>query len=358
MISAENLLNLALARGASDIHVVAGSAPRLRVRGRLEEIAEIPAMGARDVEAFAEQILTKEQIAELRKKNELDCAYAIPQLGRFRVNARRQRGVWGLTMRVVPREVPGLKDLKMPAVIEQLCDRPRGLILVTGAMGSGKSTTLAAMLDHINRTRQGHIVTVEDPIEHVHPNRGCLVEQREVGEDTASFAAALKHALRQDCNVLMLGEMRDVETVEIALTAAETGMLVLGTLHTNDAVQSVERIVNVFPGERQGQARMQLSMALEAVVCQQLIPRADGAGVALACEVMIANPGIRNLIRKGETAQIRNALVTGRREGGEREMFTMDQSLAELYSQGAITREAALARAVSREDLDRLLALR
>jgi len=296
-------------------------------------------------------LLASEQIAEFERTKELDCAYAVPQLGRFRVNVRQQRGVVGITMRAIAAKIPNLKDLSVPDIVGDVIQRPRGLVLVTGSMGSGKSTTMAAMINQVNETREGHIITVEDPIEYLHPNKSCLVEQREVGTDTESFASALKHALRQDCNVLMLGEMRDFETVEIALTAAETGMLVMGTLHTNDAVQSIERIINVFPGERQAQARMQLAMALEAVICQQLLPRSDGMGRALAVEILVATTGVRNMIRKGETAQMRNVLATG----GESGMVTMDRSLANLYRDGAIAYQTALGAAVERAELESML---
>jgi twitching motility protein PilT len=327
--------------GGSDLHLTAGSPPALRIRGDLVRLEEYGVLTSVELQKMIYGILTQRQREVFETELELDLSYTVPGRSRFRVNVFRQRDSLGAVMRVIPFEIKPLEDLGVPESVADFARLPRGFVLVTGPTGSGKSTTLASIIDLINRDRAGHIMTVEDPIEFLHPHKRCIVNQRERGSDTHSFAAALKHALRQDPDVILVGEMRDLETIQVALTAAETGHLVLGTLHTQDAPQSVDRIIDVFPSAQQEQIRVMLAGTLQGVLCQQLLPTADGKGRAAACEVMIATSAIRNLIREGKTHQMYSAIQAGKQYG----MVTMDQSLADLVRAGRVTYEVALERA-------------
>jgi twitching motility protein PilT len=337
-------------RGASDLHLTAGSPPMVRERGKLNAL-DYPAMDPMTVREVVYSILTNDQRQRLETDWQIDFAYSIPGRARFRVNAYFQRASLGAAIRLIPQEMPRLDDLGLPSTLRDFTKRPRGFVLVTGPTGSGKSTTLASMIDLINEERQEHIMTVEDPIEFLHRHKRCIVNQREVGADAQSFALALKAALRQDPDVILVGEMRDLETISTALTAAETGHLVFATLHTQDTSQTIDRIVDVFPPSQQHQVRMQLSVALQGIVTQQLLPTADGAGRVAATEVLVPTGGIRNLIREGKTHQIYSALQTGASHG----MQTMDASLADLVRRNKITRELAESRAAAPEELRRLM---
>ncbi|GIW71297.1 MAG: twitching motility protein PilT [Planctomycetota bacterium] len=350
MVTVEELLQQLVERGGSDLHITAGAPPKIRIDGKListEHNVLDPEMSQRLVYS----ILDSEQVARFERDLELDMSFGIAGLGRFRTNVFMQRGAVGAAMRIIPFEIKTPKELGLPqGLVESLCALPKGLILVTGATGSGKSTTLASMIDHINRTRNAHIVTIEDPIEFVHRNKGCLINQREVGSDTTSFQAALRHVLRQDPDIVMIGEMRDQTTIESALTLAETGHLTLASLHTSDVVQTINRIVDVFPAYQQQQIRTQLSFVLQAVFCQQLLPRADGRGRVLAAEVMVCNSAIRSLIREDKAHQIYSLIQTGGKSG----MRTMNQALYELYQAKLITYDDALARTTDPDDLKRV----
>ncbi|GAV31514.1 tfp pilus assembly protein, pilus retraction ATPase PilT [Coriobacteriaceae bacterium EMTCatB1] len=338
-------------REASDLHLTVGMPPVLRINGSLVA-TERPRLTSRDTKELVYSILTQDQRERLEREWEFDFAYSLPGVARFRVNAYYQRASVGAAFRHIPAEIRGFEALGLPPVVAELCDRPRGFVLVTGPTGSGKSTTLAAMVDHINEHHEVHIITVEDPIEYLHHHKKAMVNQREVGSDTKSFSMALKYVLRQDPDVILIGEMRDLETVSAALTAAETGHLVLATLHTQDAVQTVDRIVDVFPPHQQAQVRVQLAGTLQGIVSQQLLPTADGRGRVLACEVLVPTPGIRNLIREGKTHQLTTAMQSGQQYG----MVTMDQCLAELCRRGLISAETALQRAIDQNTLKQLLA--
>jgi len=333
------LLDEMIQRGASDLHVSPGERPRLRVDGSLQDSGVDWVPTAAETLALAFSILSEAQKRRFEDESEIDLSFEIPGRSRFRVNAYRQRGCAALAIRRIPIAIVSLEELCVPAILGRLADLPRGLVLVTGPTGSGKSTTLAAMIDRINRGRRGHILTIEDPIEFVHSHQGCLVTQREIGTDTGSFARALKSALRQDPDVILLGEMRDLETVQAALTLAETGHLCLATLHTRSAAESVNRIIDVFPTDRQAQVRGQLSLVLEGVVTQTLLPRARSAGRVLAAEVMVCTPAVRACIRDGKVHQIHSILQTSRKHG----MQTLNDSLAQLY----LRSEAALDACVS-----------
>jgi twitching motility protein PilT len=337
-------------REASDLHLTAGSPPMIRHHGQLHAL-DYPALTPQVVREVIYSILTNEQRQRLETDWQIDFAYSIPGKARFRVNSYFQRASLGAAFRLIPHEMPRLSDLGLPAVLEDFTKKPRGFVLVTGPTGSGKSTSLAAMLDLINETRHEHIMTIEDPIEFLHGHKNCIVNQRELGGDAKSFSLALKAALRQDPDVILVGEMRDLDTIATALTAAETGHLVFATLHTQDTAQTVDRIVDVFPPEQQQQVRVQLSVALQGIVTQQLLPRADGQGRAVATEVLVPTPAVRNLIREGKTHQIYSALQTGGAHG----MQTMDASLSELVSKHVITRELAEARSSTPEELRRLM---
>jgi twitching motility protein PilT len=335
---------------ASDLHLTAGSPPMVRERGKLRAL-DYPMMSPQDTRETVYTILSDDQRKRLENEWQVDLSYSIPGKARFRVNAYFQRSAIGAAFRLIPSEIPELSELGLPAVLEEFTKKPRGFVLVTGPTGSGKSTTLAAMIDLINKQRHEHIMTIEDPIEFLHRHQNCIVNQRELGGDAKSFGAALKAALRQDPDVILVGEMRDLETIATALTAAETGHLVFATLHTQDTAQTVDRIVDVFPPEQQHQVRTQLSVALQGIVTQQLMLTSDGSRRVVAAEIMVPTPAIRNLIREGKTHQLYSALQTGGNVG----MQTMDAALADLVRRGLISRELAESRSSAPEELRRLM---
>jgi twitching motility protein PilT len=341
----------ALERRASDIHLTAGAPPTVRIRGRLLALEDFPVLGVADTREIVYSIMSDGQRQQFENLRQVDFSYSVPRTARMRVNAYLQRGAVSAALRIIPSKIESLDQLGMPAVVRSMAAMPRGIVLVTGPTGSGKTTTLAAMLDEINTTRDDHILTIEDPIEFLHTHKRCLVNQRELGSDATSFSDALRAALRQDPDVILVGEMRDLETISTALTAAETGHLVLATLHTQDAPQTIDRVIDVFPPHQQQHVRVMLSVALQGVVAQQLLPTADGSGRVVACEVLVPNPAIRNLIREGKTHQIYSVLQTSSATG----MQTMDTSLATLVRQGKITRKLAEARSSTPEELGRLL---
>jgi twitching motility protein PilT len=337
-------------RNASDLHLTAGSQPMIRHHGKLHAL-DYPVLTPQMTREVIYSILTNDQRQRLETDWQIDFAYSIPGKARFRVNSYFQRASLSAAFRLIPSEMPKLRDLALPPVLQEFAKKPRGFVLVTGPTGSGKSTTLAAMIDMINDERQEHILTIEDPIEFLHRHKKCIVNQRELGADAQTFALGLKAALRQDPDVILVGEMRDLETISTALTAAETGHLVFATLHTQDAAQTVDRIVDVFPPDQQQQVRVQLSVSLQGIVTQQLLPTADGNGRTVATEVLVPTPAVRNLIREGKTHQIYSALQTGAQFG----MQTMDTSLAQLVREQKITRELAEARSSTPEELRRLM---
>jgi len=336
--------------GASDLHLTAGARPTLRVHGSLAPMDDRAILTPPVIQRMLYAILTQKQREHFEEELELDFAYSVPGRARFRVNMYRQRDALGAAFRIIPYEIKALEDLGVPPSVANFSMLPRGFVLVTGPTGSGKSTTLASLVDLANRQRRDHIMTVEDPIEFLHKHKSCLVNQREVGEDTWSFQNALKHVLRQDPDIILVGEMRDLETISVALTAAETGHLVFATLHTQDAAQTIDRVIDVFPPHQQQQIRVQLAGALQGVVCQTLCRTFDGKGRAVATEVLVATPAIRNLIREGKTHQIYSALQAGAKHG----MHTLDQHLAELVRSGRITYETALEKCHHVEDFNRL----
>jgi twitching motility protein PilT len=347
MVTLEEMLQILVQRNGSDLHITAGSPPKIRIDGRLVN-TEHDVLSPEMSQKIVYSVLDSNQIARFEKDLELDMSFGIEGLGRFRTNVFQQRGAVGAVFRIIPYEIKGMKELGLPQdLCENLCNLPKGLVLVTGATGSGKSTTLAAMVDYINTIRTDHIVTIEDPIEFVHRNKNCLVNQREVGSDTNSFSDALIHVLRQDPDVILIGEMRDVITIETALILAETGHLTFATLHTSDAVQTINRIVDVFPAYQQQQIRTQLSFTMQAIFCQQLLPRASGRGRVLAAEIMVCTPAVRALVREDKAHQIYSIIQTGGKYG----MRTMNQSLYELYRAGLVTYDDALARSSDPEDL-------
>ncbi|MBI2251188.1 MAG: type IV pilus twitching motility protein PilT [Armatimonadetes bacterium] len=346
----ENLLYKMVEEGSSDLHLKVDSPPMLRVDGELVPCAYAPLKNDH-LRAMLESILTEQQKAQFVAEKELDLSYSIPGLSRFRINIYLQRNSWAGAFRVVPARPFTIDELKLPDILKDLAMRPRGLILVTGPTGSGKSTTLAAMIDHINENRHCHIVTVEDPIEFIHKDKNSLLSQREIGSDTYSFSNALKHVLRQDPDVVLIGEMRDLETTAIAITAAETGHLVLATLHTNSAATTVDRVIDIFPPHQQQQIRMQLSVTLEGILCQALLSKASGHGRVMAMEIMPVNPALRNIIREGKSHQIPNIIQSGSSFG----MQSLDMALRNLYIQGLVTYEEALNKAASPDELNRLV---
>jgi twitching motility protein PilT len=346
-----DLLEIVIDWRGSDLHLTSGSPPVVRVHGDLRPIPELPELNGSQIRQMVYSILTQKQREKFETQLELDTSYALPGKGRFRVNVFLQRDSVGCVMRAIPYDVVDFDALGVPPAVKTWAYLPRGLVLVTGPTGSGKSTTLASLIDIVNRERSVHIMTVEDPIEFLHMHKRSLINQREVGEDTHSFAAALKHVLRQDPDVILVGEMRDLETISTALTAAETGHLVFATLHTQDAPQSIDRVIDVFPAHQQQQVRVQLAAALQGICTQQLLPTRDGGGRAIACEVMVATPAVRNLIREGKTHQIYSMLQAGGRYG----MVTMDMSLVQLVRSGRIALDMALERCGNEEDLRRLL---
>jgi twitching motility protein PilT len=344
------LLIEVLDRNASDLHLTAGARPTIRMNGSLEPLDDRPIMTPPVIQRMMYAVLTQKQREKFEEVLELDFAYAVPGKARFRVNLYRQRDAVGAAFRLIPYEIKPLEELGVPPTVANFAMLPRGFVLVTGPTGSGKSTTLASVVDLANRQRRDHIMTVEDPIEFLHRHKSCLVNQREVGEDTWSFQNALKHVLRQDPDIILVGEMRDLETISVALTAAETGHLVFATLHTQDAAQTIDRVIDVFPPHQQQQIRVQLAGALQGVVCQTLAKTSDGRGRAVATEVLVATPAVRNLIREGKTHQIYSALQAGAKHG----MHTMDQHLAELVKSGRITYETGQEKCHHIEDFNRL----
>jgi twitching motility protein PilT len=334
-------------RGASDLHLTVGERPKLRVDGDLLPSQYPKPLAPKDTLALAYSILTENQKKRFEVDDELDFSFGVQNLSRFRGNVYKQRGCVAMAIRQIPYEIQSIEKLGLPAILNRLAERPRGLVLVTGPTGSGKSTTLAAMVDKINKERKGHIITVEDPIEFIHRHQNCVVNQREVGADTHSFTHALKYALRQDPDVILVGEMRDLETIASALTIAETGHLVLATLHTNSAAESVNRIIDAFPSHQQAQVRAQLAFVLEGVVTQTLLPRARGKGRVAASEVMICTPAIRAVIRDEKIHQIYSLMQAGKKHG----MQTLNDSLQTLYLKGDVSLEEAMKRSPDPQEL-------
>jgi twitching motility protein PilT len=351
MANLHQLLKVMIEKGASDLHVTTGSPPQLRVDGKLQPV-DVPPLNAQDTKQLCYSILTDAQKHRFEEDNELDLSFGVKGLARFRANVFVQRGAVAGAFRTIPFEILSFDQLGLPTIVAEIAERPRGLVLVTGPTGSGKSTTLASIIDKINRENHDHIVTIEDPIEYLHPHKNCLINQREVGADTITFSKALRHILRQDPDVVLIGEMRDLETIEAALKVAETGHLCLATLHTNSCVQTINRIVDVFPADQQSQVRTQLSFVLEGVMTQTLMPRAGRGGRCLAIEVMVPNPAIRNLIREDKIHQIYSQMQIGQEKFG---MQTMNQSLASLVLRRMVTMDDALSRSSDHEELRRLV---
>ena len=345
--SIDTLLEQMVAHDASDLHITVGSPPVLRLRGHLHRLDQLPRLSADDTRQLLYRILSTEQQKQLELNRQIDLSYSMPGLARFRVNIFSQRESLAGAFRLIPTELKTLEELGVPDSLYQLCNKPRGLVLVTGPTGSGKSTTLASLIDEINRNRADHIITIEDPIEFLHKHKRCIVNQRELGPDAVSFAEALRGALRQDPDVILLGEMRDLETIGTALTAAETGHLVFATLHTQDAASTVDRLIDVFPAEQQGQIRAQIAGTLQGVITQTLLPTADGQGRVPAVEVLFPDDAVRNLIRQAKIEQIYSVMQTGTGRG----MTTLEQSLADLVLRGVVDEEIALSRSSRGEQL-------
>ncbi len=343
-----------LAKEGSDLHITANAPPMARIHGEVEALC-LDRLDPTATRQLCYSLLSEQQKKKFEEENELDFSFGIAGMARFRGNLFMQKGAVGAVFRVIPHKVPPMATLGLPAAVQKLVNLPRGLVLVTGPTGSGKSTTMAAMIDQINETRSEHIMTIEDPIEFVHEHKRCIVNQREVFADTRGFAAALKHILRQDPDVVLVGELRDLETIEAALTIAETGHLVFATLHTNSAVQTINRVIDVFSAGQQAQVRAQLSLVLEAVISQTLLPRPDGHGRVMACELMIPNPAIRNLIREEKVHQLYSQMQIGQQKFG---MVTLTQSLADLVERKLVTADAALEAATEPEELRQLLGLK
>ena len=350
-LSIDTLLEQIAARDASDLHLTVDSAPVFRVRGELQRLAGIEPLTADDTLELIYRILSTEQQKQLEIARQLDFSHSVPGLARFRVNVYFQRETLGAAFRLIPDRIKSTDELGLPTVLRELAVRPRGLVLVTGPTGSGKSTTLATMIDEVNRTRSQHILTIEDPIEFLHTHNRCIVNQREIGQDATGFAEALRAALRQDPDVILVGEMRDLETIATALTAAETGHLVLATLHTQSAPGTIDRIIDVFPATQQSQVRAQLASSLEGIVTQTLLPTADGQGRVPALEVLLPDDAVRNLIRQGKIEQIYSVMQTNTTRG----MQTMEQSLADLTMRRTITRDVALSATSRTDEFDSLL---
>ncbi len=337
-INLRALLEEMIARGASDLHVTAGERPKLRIDGEITSSSVEHVLTPKDTLSIAYSVLTDNQKKRFEMEDELDFSFGIQNLARFRGNCFKQRGCVSMVVRQIPFQIKSFNDLGLPQVIAQMSEKPRGLVLVTGPTGSGKSTTLAAMIDKINRERRGHIITVEDPIEFIHKHQGCIVNQREVGTDTKSFSSALKYALREDPDVILIGEMRDLETIQAALTIAETGHLAFATLHTNSAAEAINRMIDVFPSHQQSQVRAQLAFVLEGIVTQTLLPRARGTGRAMAAEILVVTPAIRALIRDDKIHQIYSLMQSGKKFG----MQTLNDSLYQLYVNREVTLEECL----------------
>ena len=347
MATLPELLKMTVDLDGSDLHLSIRTPPHVRVHGLLRRL-DLPELSPADTRSLAYSVLTEAQKKRFEETSELDFSFEIRDLARFRCNLFNQKGAVAAVYRQIPERVKTFDELGLPTVIARLAARPRGLVLVTGPTGSGKSTTLAAMIDKINTERHGHILTIEDPIEYLHGHKNCLVNQREVHSDTQTFTAALRAALREDPDIVLIGEMRDLETVEAALRMAETGHLTFASLHTNSAASTINRIIDVFPAHQQPQIRTQLSLVLEGIVCQALLPKASGTGRAVALEILVPTPGIRNLIREDKVHQIYSAMQTGQEKGG---MQTMNQSLATLYSKRQITLETAMGQSSTPEEL-------
>jgi twitching motility protein PilT len=350
MVTLPDLLRTVVEMEGSDLHLATDTPPQVRVHGALVRLPG-PDLTPADTKRLAYSVLADSQKKRFEEALELDFSFGVKGIARFRCNMFTQRGAVGAVYRLIPERIRGFEELGLPPILPTLAERPRGLVLVTGPTGSGKSTTLAAMIDKINRERHGHVLTIEDPIEFVHQHRNCLVNQREVHSDTQSFTAALRSALREDPDIVLIGEMRDLETVEATLRVAETGHLTFATLHTNSTAQTINRIIDIFPAHQQGQIRTQLSLVLEGVVCQSLLPKAGG-GRVVALEIMIPTAGIRNLIREDKVHQIYSAMQTGQEKAG---MQTMNQSLATLYQKKLITLETALGASSNRDELQDLI---
>jgi twitching motility protein PilT len=350
-LNLRSLLEEMIERGASDLHVTAGERPKLRVDGNITDSGVGQILTPKDCLQLTYSILTENQKKRFETEDELDFSFGIQNLARFRGNVYRQRGCVALAIRQIPFKISTFEDLGLPAVVRQLAERPRGLVLVTGPTGAGKSTTLAAMVDKINKERRGHILTIEDPIEFIHRHQGCMVNQREVGADTQSFGRALKYALRQDPDVILVGELRDLETVQAALTIAETGHLCLATLHTNSAAETINRVIDVFPAHQQPQIRAQLAFVLEGVVTQQLLPKARGRGRAMACEIMVCTPAVRACIRDDKIHQIYSIMQAGKKHG----MQTLNDALYQLYVQREVSLEEALKRTSDPAEFQRMI---
>ena len=351
MANLHQLLKAMIEKGASDLHITTSSPPQLRIDGKLNPL-KMPPLSPPETKQLCYSVLTDAQKHRFEETNELDLSFGVRGLSRFRANVFLQRGAVAGAFRAIPYKVKSFEELGLPRAVLEMTKKPRGLVLVTGPTGSGKSTTLASIIDRINTERNDHIVTIEDPIEYLHPHKGCLVNQREVGADTKNFANALKYILRQDPDVVLIGEMRDLETIEAALTVAETGHLAFATLHTNSTVQTINRIVDVFPPYQQSQVRAQLSFVLEGVMCQSLLPRANGPGRVLTLEVMVPNPAIRNLIREDKIHQIYSQMQIGQDKFG---MQTFNQSLASLYVRHMITLEDAVGRSSDPDELRNII---
>ncbi|MHC5064005.1 MAG: type IV pilus twitching motility protein PilT, partial [Planctomycetota bacterium] len=341
-----DLLHRMVQSDASDLHIKAGSKPGFRIDGKIKLFEEDPKLSPDDTRSLAGQLMSEEQKSTFDVDGDLDFSHAVAGLARFRVNVLTQRGSTGMVIRQIADSIPTIDDLKLPDVCKTLALKPRGLVLVTGPTGSGKSTTLAAMIDYINENEEGHILTMEDPLEFIHPDKKCFVNQRQIGSDCTSFGQALRRALRQDPDVILIGEMRDLETISLAITAAETGHLVFGTLHTTSAISTIDRIIDVFPADQQEQVRVQLSSTLQGVISQCLVSK-EGGGRAAAHEILIATDGVRSLVREGKTAQMLNFLQTGSKHG----MGTLEQSLVNLVNQGLVSLENAVGKANRPDDV-------
>lgn len=350
-LALEDILKFGVQRNCSDVHLKAGAPPLFRLYGELYPATNVPPLTPEDTRRFLYSILPEEKREEFERRKEVDFAFTIPDLARFRVNALMQRGTVEIIFRIIPPRIPTFEEIGLPPIVRHFCERPRGIIIVTGPAGCGKTTTLAAMIDYINSRFPLHIITIEDPIEFIHQDKLSLVNQREVGRDTLSFANALKYALREDPDVIMIGEMRDLETIALAITAAETGHLVLSTLHTPDAVQTIDRIIDAFPTHQQQQIRMQLAISLVGVISQRLVKRADRKGMVAAFEVLVGTSAVRALIREAKTYQLPSFLQTGLKQG----MMTLEHSLANLVLQGIVRLEDALAEANQPEYLEELV---
>ena len=351
MLEIEQMLIEAGVKGCSDLHITVGVPPMVRIHGSLAPLGNYPDISPAKAKELVYSIANEERLQTLEKEGDVDFSFAIKDIGRFRVNAYLQRGSYCIAIRLLINQIPSLDELGLPPVLKELAAKPRGLILVTGPTGSGKSTTLAAMINYINQTRRGHIITIEDPIEYLYKHNSCIINQREVGDDTSSFARAIRSAMREDPDVILLGEMRDLETIQAAITAAETGHLVLATLHTKGAASTVERIIDIFPANQQRQIRIQLASVLEGIMTQNLIVRSDEKGRVLAMEILTLTDAIRNMIRDEKVHQIPAAMQTGVKFG----MQTMDSQLAQLVKQGAITMYEAMKNCVNPDDIRRYL---